>query len=45
MLYVNSLCKDKDEENIAKGGSALFINGHIIKEIAAGKEDVLLVEI
>lgn len=45
VLYVNSLCKDKDEENIAKGGSALFINGHIIKEIAAGKEDVLLVEI
>lgn len=45
VLYVNPFCIDKEEEEIAKGGSVLFINGNIDKEIASGKEDVLIVEV
>ena len=45
VLYVNPLCIDKAEEDIAKGGSALFIDGKIEREIPAGKEDVLVVEV
>lgn len=44
-LYVNSYCIDMDGEEIAKGGSALFMNGFINKEIPSGKEDILFVEI
>lgn len=44
-LYVNSFCKDKKEEGYAKGGAAFFLDGKVEKEIPAGKEDVLLVEI
>lgn len=43
VLYVNSVCKDKENDDIAKGGSILFIDGKISQEIPAGKEDVLLV--
>ena len=45
VLYVNSLCKDKLTEPLAKGGAALFRNGAIEKEIPSGKEDTLLVEV
>ena len=45
VLYVNSVCTDKIGEEFAKGGSALFENGKIIKETPAGKESTLLVEI
>ena len=45
VLYVNSVCKDKDEEEIARGGAALFIDGKIDREIPSGKEDILLVEV
>ena len=45
VLYVNSYCKDKAGDEFAKGGSALFTNGHIRAEIPSGKEDILLVEI
>ena len=45
VLYVNSFCRDKEGDEIAKGGSALFRNGRIIQEAPAGKEDVLFVEV
>lgn len=44
-LYVNSYCKDKKGDEIARGGSALFRNGEICAEIPSGKEGILLVEI
>ena len=45
ILYVNSVCTYKDEDEIARGGAALFINGTIEKEIPSGQEDILFVEI
>lgn len=45
VLYVNSFCKDREEKDIAKGGAALFANERIIKEIASGKENVLIVDV
>ena len=45
VLYVNSVCKDKENDDIARGGSVLFIDGKISQEIPSGKEDVLLVEV
>ena len=44
VLYVNSYCKDRDGDEIARGGSVFFHDGVIIKEIPSGKEDVLVVE-
>lgn len=43
-LYVNSYCLDGDDE-IAKGGAAVFEDGKIINEIPSGKEDVIIVKI
>ena len=45
VLYVNSFCMDKEEEEIARGGAVLFIDGKISHEVPAGKEDVLYVEV
>lgn len=45
VLYINSFCKDKDEVEIARGGSVLFVDGKIDQEIPSGKEDVLVVEV
>lgn len=45
VLYVNSVCVDKEGEEIAKGGAALFIGGKIEAEIPSGQEGVLMVEI
>lgn len=45
VLYVNPYCMDKEDVEIAKGGSAYFRDGNIDKEIPAGKEDVLIVEV
>lgn len=45
VLYVNSYCKDKEGDEIARGGSALFQNGEICAEIPSGREGILLVEI
>lgn len=45
VLYVNPFCIDKEGDEIAKGGSVLFLNGNIEQEIPSGKEDVLLVEV
>lgn len=45
VLYVNSFCKDKNEREIARGGAALFYQNKIIKEVEAGKEAYLSLEI
>ena len=45
VLYVNSVCLDKQEEEIARGGAALFEKGCIAKEIPSGEENVLIVEV
>lgn len=45
VLYVNSVCKDREAAEIAKGGAALFLDGKISQEIPAGKEELLLVEV
>ena len=45
VLYVNSVCLDKQEEEIARGGAVLFENGCIVKEIPSGAENVLIVEV
>ena len=45
ILYVNSVCLDKDEEEIARGGAVLFIDGKINKEIPSGNENILIVEV
>ena len=45
VLYVNSVCKDKGANEIARGGSAFFENGSICREVPSGKEAILLIEI
>lgn len=45
VLYVNSFCIDKETDEIAKGGSVLFRDGNIDKEIPSGKKGVLVVEV
>lgn len=45
VLYVNSVCKDRDEIEFAKGGAAFFDNGEIRNEVPSGEEAVLIVEI
>ena len=45
VLYVNSVCLDKEGEEIARGGAVLFENGCIVKEIPSGEENVLIVEV
>ncbi|MDO4605265.1 MAG: carbon-nitrogen hydrolase family protein [Helcococcus sp.] len=45
ILYVNSHCLDKESYEIARGGAALFNMGKIEREIPAGKEGVLIVEV
>ena len=45
VLYVNSLCIDKPEDDCAKGGAAVFAGGSIAQELPAGAEGVLVVEI
>ena len=44
VLYVNSVCLDKEAEEIARGGAALFADGQIEDEIPSGEEGILLVE-
>jgi len=44
VLYVNSYCIDKEENDIARGGAAVFYGGKILEEIPSGKEDVLVTE-
>lgn len=45
-LLVNSFCLDKrNEEEIAKGGAAFFLQGKIGKDLPAGEEGVLFVEV
>ena len=45
VLYVNSVCKDKDGDEIARGGAALFANGSIVQELPAGQEGILILDI
>lgn len=45
VLYVNSLCKDKVGDDIARGGAALFVDGTIVQEVPSGEGNVLFVEI
>ena len=45
VLYVNSYCRDKEGDEIARGGSALFRNGEICAEVPSGKEGILFVEV
>ena len=45
VLYVNSLCKDREADDIAKGGAALFAGGRIEAEIPSGQEGILVVEV
>jgi len=45
VLYVNSVCIDKERVEVAQGGAAHFVNGDIIDEITSGSENVLLVEV
>lgn len=45
VLYVNSVCLDKDDLEIARGGAAHLENGKIIEEVPAGKEEKLLIHI
>lgn len=44
VLCVNSVCLDKEAEEIARGGAALFVDGQIESEIPAGQETVLIIE-
>ena len=44
VLYVNSVCLEREGYEIARGGAALFENGEIKCETPSGKESVLLVE-
>ena len=44
-LYVNSFCKDKDGDEIARGGAACFKNGEVYKDAPAGDEKILFVEV
>lgn len=45
VLYVNSVCKDRDGAEIARGGAVLFIDGKIDREIPSGNENILFVEV
>lgn len=45
VLYVNSFCRDKEGDEFAKGGAALFRKGSISREVPSGKEAVLFVEV
>lgn len=45
VLYVNSYCLDKVEIEYAKGGAAMFIDGRIIAEVPAGREEILFIEV
>lgn len=45
ILYVNSVCLDKEADEIARGGAVLFADGQIEREVPAGQEDVLLIEV
>lgn len=45
VLYVNSVCEDKEGDEIAKGGAALFCSGCIRAEVPSGRADILFVEV
>ncbi|SFQ44190.1 N-carbamoylputrescine amidase [Lachnospiraceae bacterium XBB1006] len=45
VLYVNSVCLERNGDEIARGGAAFFAEGKIKQEVPAGEEAVLLCEI
>lgn len=45
VLYVNSVCLDREGEEIARGGAAHFRGGRIMSERPSGAEGVLVVEV
>ena len=45
VLYVNSVCLDREGDEIACGGAALFDSGVIVSEVPSGGENVLIVEV
>ena len=45
ILYVNSVCEETEAEEIARGGAVYFSDGRIVTEVAAGTENVLIVDI
>lgn len=45
VLYVNSVCLDREGPEIARGGAAHFRGGRIVRDLPSGAEGVLVVEI
>ena len=45
VLLVNSVCFSGNEEELAKGGAACFLDEQIKEELPAGKEGVLMVQV
>ena len=45
VLYVNSVCLDREGYEIARGGAAYFLDGNIKCETPAGEESILYVKI
>lgn len=45
VLYVNSVCKDKEAYDIARGGAALFAHGKIKQELSSKQEGLLFIEV
>ena len=45
VLLVNSVCENSKEEDTAKGGAIYFSDGQIKKELPAGKEGILFVQV
>lgn len=45
ILYVNSVCADREFDEVARGGAVFFEDGKICEEISSGQEGVLIVEV
>lgn len=45
VLYVNSVCLDREDEEIARGGAAHFRGGEIMRELPSGEEGSLIVDL
>lgn len=45
VLYVNSVCLDKTDDESAKGGAVFYSHGRIAQEVPSGEEAILLVEV
>ena len=45
VLYVNSVCLDREGHEIARGGAAYFQDGKIKRQTPAGEESILYVRL